>query len=103
MGSDWLLDLGHEIMLTNNVTKFDDDPLKNIQVTEWTLFILCNFCYFKGHNSKVLYGIWLVIRLGQEIMLTNYVTKFDDDPLKNIRSYRADKVNFVQFCLIQEP
>ena len=64
---------------------------------------LDNFWQIKGHNAKVLHGIWLVIRLGQEIMLTNYVTKFDDDPLKNIRSYRADKVNFVQFCLIQEP
>jgi len=27
-------------MLTNNVTKFDDDPWKNIQVTEQTRFIL---------------------------------------------------------------
>ena len=26
-------------MLTNNVTKFDDDPMKNIQVTERTRFI----------------------------------------------------------------
>jgi len=26
-------------MPTNNVTKFDDDPLKNIQVTEQTRFI----------------------------------------------------------------
>jgi len=33
----------------------------------------------------VLHGTWLVIRLGQEIMLTNNVTKFDDDPLKNIK------------------
>jgi len=30
-------------MLTNNVTKFDDDPLKNIQVTEQTRIILSNF------------------------------------------------------------
>ena len=33
----------------------------------------------------MLLGIWLVIKLGQEIMLTNNVTKFDDDPLKNIQ------------------
>jgi len=33
----------------------------------------------------VLHGIWLVIKLGQEIMQTNNVTKFDDDPLKNIQ------------------
>jgi len=28
------------IMLTNNVTTFDDDPLKTIQVTEQTWLIL---------------------------------------------------------------
>ena len=33
----------------------------------------------------MLQGIWLVIILGQESMLTNNVTKFDDDPLKNIK------------------
>ena len=33
----------------------------------------------------MLHGIWLFIRLAQEIMLTNNVTKFDDDPLKNIQ------------------
>jgi len=37
MGSGWLLDLnGQESMLTNNVTKFDDDPLKNIKVIKRT-------------------------------------------------------------------
>jgi len=33
----------------------------------------------------VFHGIWLVIELGQEIMPTNNVTKFNDDPLKNIQ------------------
>ena len=32
----------------------------------------------------MLLGFWLVIRSGQEIMLTNNVTQFDDDPLKTI-------------------
>jgi len=41
--------LGQENMLTNNVTKFDDDPLKNVQVTEQVYFD--NFGYFKGHKS----------------------------------------------------
>jgi len=31
-----VIDLGQEIMPTNNVPKFYDDPLKNIQVTERT-------------------------------------------------------------------
>ena len=42
-------------------------------------------------------GIWLVIRLGQEIMLTNNVTKFADGPLKKKSSYIADKVNLGNF------
>jgi len=29
-------------------------------------------------------GIWLVIRLGRDILPPNNFTKFDDDPLKNI-------------------
>ena len=29
-------------MPTNSITKFDDDPLKNVQVTEQTRFILAN-------------------------------------------------------------
>ena len=39
----------------------------------------------KGRNSMVFPGIWLVIELGQEILPTNNVTKFDDGPLKNIQ------------------
>ena len=31
----------------------------------------------KGHNSKVLLEIWLVIKCGREIMPTNIMTKFD--------------------------
>jgi len=37
---------------------------------------------FKGHNSRELHGIWLVIELGQGIKPTNIAT--NDDPLKNI-------------------
>ena len=33
----------------------------------------------------MLNGIWMVIELGQEIMPTNNITKFDDDPLKKIQ------------------
>ena len=63
----WLgIRLGQEIMPTNNITKFDDDPLTNIQVTERTRFILAN----------------LAIRLGRDILQTNIFTKFDDDTMK---------------------
>jgi len=45
---------------------------------------LAIFGLFKGHNSKLFQGIWLVIELGQEIMSTNNVIMFDDDQWKNI-------------------
>jgi len=40
----WLvIEFGQDIMPRNNATKFDDDPLKNIQVKERTRFIFGNF------------------------------------------------------------
>ena len=52
-------------------------------------------------NSRTItpnaHEIWLVIELGQEIMPTNNVTKFDDDPLKYIQ------VGQGLFWLIQGP
>ena len=43
-----------------------------------------NFGLFKGHNSKVLHGIWLVIELARDILPTNMFTKFDDYTMKTI-------------------
>ena len=45
----------------------------------------------------MFHGIWLVIRLGHEIMLTHNVTKLDDDPLKNIQVTEQAKFNFGNF------
>jgi len=39
-------------MPTNNITKFDDDSLKNILVTEQTIFILANFANSKAITPK---------------------------------------------------
>jgi len=45
---------------TNIFTKFDDDPLKNIQVTERTRFILANLAYSRAITPKCLIGSgWL--------------------------------------------
>jgi len=71
-------------MPTNNITKFDDDPLKNIQVTEQTLFILANLANSRTITHKVLYRIWLVIDLSRDILPTNIFTKFDDYTMKTI-------------------
>ena len=58
-------------------SEIDDDPLENIQVTERKVYF-GKFGYFEGHNSKVLYGIWLVIELGGDISPTNIFSKCDD-------------------------
>jgi len=41
-----------------------------------------NFGQFKGRNSGVHGGIWLVIELGRDIMPTNIFTKFNKDLMK---------------------
>jgi len=74
--------LGQDIIPTNIDITLDNDLIIMILKDKLNLD---SFGLIKGHNSKVLYGIWLVIRLDQEIMLTNNVTMFDDDPLKNIQ------------------
>jgi len=42
-------------------------------------------------NSKVLYGIWLVIELGRDILPTNIFTKFDDYTMKTIEFIQRKK------------
>ena len=68
-------------MQTNNVTKFDDDPLKNIQVTEQTRLILANS---RAITPKCFMGSGVVIELGRDILPTNIFTKFDDYTMKTI-------------------
>ena len=57
----WLVvDLGQDILSTNIFAKFDDDPLKNIQVTERTRFILANFANSRAITPKCFKGSgWL--------------------------------------------
>ena len=57
----WLVIIsGQEIMLTNNVTQFDDDPLKNIEVTEQTMLILAILANSRAVTLKCFMGSgWL--------------------------------------------
>ena len=57
----WLvIECGGEIMPTNNVTKFDDDPSKNIQVTERTRFTLVILANSRTITPKSFIGSgWL--------------------------------------------
>jgi len=42
------------------------------------------FGQFKDHNSGVPRGIWQVIELGRDIMLTNIFTKFEEDRMTTL-------------------
>ena len=88
--------LGQDIIPTNIDIKLDNDPINMISKGQaeliWTVL-----AYSRAITPKVFPGIWLVIELGQEIMPTNNVIKFDDDPLKKYSSNRADTVYFGNF------
>lgn len=43
-----------------------------------------NFWQFKGHNPRVPWVIWLVIKLCQDSMAINIVIKFEVDRVKTI-------------------
>ena len=80
--------LGQDIIPTYIVIKLDNDPINMSVIVKGHLLNLDNFWQFKGHNSKVLQVIWLVIKFHQESMPTINVTTFDDDPL-NLAGYRT--------------
>jgi len=65
-------------MPTNMFNKFDQTRRKLFDLESGNP----NFGQFKGHNSEVHEGIWLVIELGRDIMPTNIFTKFDKDQMK---------------------
>jgi len=45
---------------------------------------LVNFGQLKGHYSAEPVVIWLVIKLGRDIMPLSIVTKFLEDPMKTV-------------------
>jgi len=52
----WLvIELGRDILPTNIFTKFDDDPLKNVQVTDRPRFLLAILA-----NSRAISPKWLI-------------------------------------------
>ena len=61
---------------------FGENWVKTTQVERVNIVIFSKFQLFKGHNSGVCGVIWLVIKLGRDIMPTKIVTKFDDDTIK---------------------
>jgi len=71
-------------MPNNNVTKFDDDPLKNIQVTERTRFILAILANSRAITPKCFMGSGWLSNLAEIFCQTNIFTKFDDYTMKTI-------------------
>ena len=62
-------------MPTNIFTKFDKTGQQLFDLESGNP----NVGQFKGHNSGVHGGIWLVIEFGRDIMPTKIFTKFDQD------------------------
>ena len=78
----WLvIELGRDILPTNIFTKFDDDPLKNIQVTERTRFILANLANSRAITPKCFIGSGWLSNLAE---IFCHFTKFDDYTMKTI-------------------
>ena len=71
-------------MPTNNVTKFDDDPLKNTQVTERTLLILAILANSRAITPKCFMGSGWLSNLAEIFLPTNIFTKFDDYTMKTM-------------------
>ena len=71
MGSGWLLNLAKELSQQTL-------PLSFMMIHDG------QFRLNKGHNSKVIHEIWLVIECGEKIMPINIITKFDTPSLMMI-------------------
>jgi len=54
-------------MVTNNVTKFDDDPLKNIQVTEQTRLILAFLANSRAITPKCFKGSGWLLNMAKKL------------------------------------
>ena len=81
----WLvIELGQDIMPTNNFTKFDDGPLRNIQITEQTRFILTIFDNSRAITARCFMGSGWLSNLARDILPTNIFTKFDDYTMTTI-------------------
>ena len=75
-------------MPTNIFTKFNDDPLKDIQVMERTRLILAILDNSRAITFKCLIGSGWLLNLGQETLLTNNVSGHINVFLLKLKSYQ---------------
>ena len=57
--------------------------------------------YIKGHNSEIAETIWLVIKLGRDIMSHEHYSKISLRSDTNCLSKRADMANLPSFLTIK--
>ena len=73
------IELDLRILVRNNIWKFGDDQIKTFWVIERKPISILD--QFKGHNSEVPAGIFLVIELDLRILVRNNIWKFGDDQI----------------------
>ena len=73
------------LTMSHYVTKYHKILIKNIRLRERTSLKMVNFHRQNFHNYRKHGGIWTIIKLEEDIMLLNNVTKFHKILIKNIR------------------
>ena len=64
------------------MSKFADNPMKDIQVREQTT-VICQKLTNSRAITEMMNAIWLNIKLDQECMPINNLGKFSEDPMFN--------------------
>ena len=76
--------LSQDIVPLNMLNKFCIDRMKTALHRKSDKANSGNFGYFKGLNPKVPCMMWLVIKLGLDIMPKNMFNRFGEDRVKNV-------------------
>ena len=63
-------------MVLNNVTKLHKNLNKSIRLREWTSFQMVNLHKQRAITDESMVAIWTIIKLIEDIMVLNNVTKF---------------------------
>ena len=94
-----IIELEEDTMVLNNVTKFHKILIKNIRVRVrvWTSFQMVKFHKERAITLESLVQIWTIIKLEEDIMVLNNVTKFHKILIKNIRVRERTSFQMMNF------
>ena len=84
-------------MVLNNVIKFHKILIKNIRVRERTSLKTVNFHKQRAITTEMPGAIWTIIKLEEDIMVLNNVTKLNKILIKNIRVRERTSFQMVIF------